>query len=130
MAAALRHTAIVDHVGKRERDEHSISWKDAKCDMVGAIPADITMEKRPQGRGYVQLEETEDSLWPDPEKRVTCHPSRVCRSFREYLTMKINIHFLFGYLNMTSHVAYAQNVESHVLNPMETQDDHPGVLIT
>jgi cobyrinic acid a,c-diamide synthase len=46
----------------------SIEWEHdgqhEKCNMVGAIDADIIMEKRPQGRGYVQLQETTDSLWP------------------------------------------------------------------
>jgi len=46
----------------------SIEWQhngdNKKCDMVGSIDADIIMEKRPQGRGYVQLEETKYSLWP------------------------------------------------------------------
>ncbi len=32
--------------------------------MVGSIDADIIMEKKPQGRGYVQLQETENSPWP------------------------------------------------------------------
>ena len=35
-----------------------------KCAMVGVINTDIIMEKKPQGRGYVQLQETENSLWP------------------------------------------------------------------
>ena len=42
----------------------SIIWNEKKCKMVGVIPADIIMEKKPQGRGYVQLRETEDSPWP------------------------------------------------------------------
>lgn len=46
----------------------SIEWRrdghTEKCDMVGSIDADIIMEKRPQGRGYVQLEETIHTLWP------------------------------------------------------------------
>jgi len=46
----------------------SIEWShdghDDKCAMVGSIDADIIMEKRPQGRGYVQLQETEHSPWP------------------------------------------------------------------
>ena len=46
----------------------SIEWAHdgytEKCDMVGSIDADIIMEKRPQGRGYVQLTETKNSLWP------------------------------------------------------------------
>jgi cobyrinic acid a,c-diamide synthase len=43
----------------------SIQWENQQAEMVGAIDADIIMEKRPQGRGYVQLKETEHSLWPD-----------------------------------------------------------------
>ena len=44
----------------------SIQWNDENCEMVGCIDTDIIMEKRPQGRGYVQLQETESSLWPRP----------------------------------------------------------------
>lgn len=43
----------------------SIKWRDEQLDMVGAIPADCKMHERPQGRGYVQLQETDNSLWPD-----------------------------------------------------------------
>ena len=42
----------------------SIEWRKEKHDMVGAIPADIVMERKPQGRGYVQLRETENGIWP------------------------------------------------------------------
>lgn len=42
----------------------SIEWQHEKHDMVGAIPADIVMESKPQGRGYVQLRETADGIWP------------------------------------------------------------------
>ncbi len=45
----------------------SIQWNKEKCQMVGCINTDIIMEKRPQGRGYVQLQETENSLWPKPQ---------------------------------------------------------------
>jgi len=45
----------------------SIEWsqhgKTEKCAMVGSIDTDIIMEKRPQGRGYVQLQETDDHPW-------------------------------------------------------------------
>jgi len=44
----------------------TIQWNNETCEMVGCIDTDIIMEKRPQGRGYVQLEETENSLWPKP----------------------------------------------------------------
>ncbi len=42
----------------------SIQWNKETCQMVGCIDADIIMEKTPQGRGYVQLQETENSPWP------------------------------------------------------------------
>jgi cobyrinic acid a,c-diamide synthase len=42
----------------------NISWKDKKAEMVGAIPADVMMNEKPQGRGYVQLEVSDDFNWP------------------------------------------------------------------
>ena len=42
----------------------SLSWHGRRCEMVGAIQADVIMHERPQGRGYVLLEETGDSPWP------------------------------------------------------------------
>ena len=41
----------------------SINWHGKESKMVGAIPADIIMNERPQGRGYVLLEQTKDVLW-------------------------------------------------------------------
>jgi cobyrinic acid a,c-diamide synthase len=54
----------------------SISWKGKTCSMVGAIPGDIVMHERPQGRGYVRLQETADAPWPDEEdspKEIAAH---------------------------------------------------------
>lgn len=52
----------------------SIEWDHGdyteKHNMVGSIDADIVMEKRPQGRGYVQLQETENSLWPSAADNI------------------------------------------------------------
>jgi len=42
----------------------SIQWNKEVCQMVGCIDTDIIMEKTPQGRGYVQLQETATSPWP------------------------------------------------------------------
>ena len=42
----------------------SIQWHSKKFDMVGAAPCDVIVEDRPQGRGYVVIEETGKSLWP------------------------------------------------------------------
>jgi cobyrinic acid a,c-diamide synthase len=41
-----------------------IQWRDQNFAMVGAVPGDIVVEDRPQGRGYVLLEETGDDSWP------------------------------------------------------------------
>jgi cobyrinic acid a,c-diamide synthase len=42
----------------------SIQWHSKKFDMVGVAPGDVIVEDRPQGRGYVMIEETGKSLWP------------------------------------------------------------------
>ena len=41
-----------------------IQWHDEHADMVGFVPADIVMGERPQGRGYMLLEQTSDHPWP------------------------------------------------------------------
>ena len=41
----------------------SINWQGKKSQMVSVIPADIIMNERPQGRGYVSLKQTKDALW-------------------------------------------------------------------
>ncbi len=53
----------------------SIRWNKEVCQMVGCIDADIIMEKTPQGRGYVQLEETENSPWPQTTTLSTTSPA-------------------------------------------------------
>lgn len=42
----------------------SLSWNGRRCEMAGVIPGDVAMHERPQGRGYVRLEETADAPWP------------------------------------------------------------------
>jgi cobyrinic acid a,c-diamide synthase len=41
----------------------SIQWGGEYRDMCGVIPADVVVERRPQGRGYVVLEETGAGPW-------------------------------------------------------------------
>jgi len=43
----------------------SITWKDQRAQMVGAIPGDVLMHARPVGRGYVRVEETGEFPWQD-----------------------------------------------------------------
>jgi len=42
----------------------SLSWKGRSAEMVGVIPAAAVMRERPEGRGYIQLQETEQAPWP------------------------------------------------------------------
>ena len=42
----------------------SITWRGQRFEMVGAIPADVLMEERPVGRGYVRLKDTGRGPWP------------------------------------------------------------------
>lgn len=40
-----------------------LTWKDTSYQMVGALPFDTVMQERPQGRGYVRMQETGANLW-------------------------------------------------------------------
>jgi len=42
----------------------SIAWQGRSAEMVGVIPAAAVMRERPQGRGYIKLQETEHAPWP------------------------------------------------------------------
>lgn len=41
-----------------------ITWGDSSGEMVGALPVDTRMYAKPQGRGYVRLQETGKGPWP------------------------------------------------------------------
>jgi cobyrinic acid a,c-diamide synthase len=49
----------------------NIQWRGESADMVGAVPADVIVGKRPQGRGYMLLEETGKGPWPRSTVRDT-----------------------------------------------------------
>jgi len=52
----------------------SIHWQGKEAQMVGAINADIEMNERPQGRGYVSLQQTHNTLWPmRSDKNIYAH---------------------------------------------------------
>jgi len=79
----------------------SISWHGKHYPMVGAIPADSEMCKKPQGRGYVRLKET-NPLWPvnDPskaEKEFCAHEFHYSR----LINIDNNIHFAYKVLRGT-----------------------------
>ncbi|MCL4112372.1 UNVERIFIED_CONTAM: hypothetical protein GTU68_007210 [Idotea baltica] len=64
----------------------SIHWKKQSADMVGIIPAKSIMNQKPQGRGYVRLEETESMPWDSIQK------SKQSSGLDENTTITINAH--------------------------------------
>ncbi|MDE2578873.1 MAG: cobyrinate a,c-diamide synthase [Hyphomicrobiales bacterium] len=51
----------------------SIEWDGKRHEMVGVVPADTRMEKRPQGRGLVKLEETDAAPWGRVDNEIRAH---------------------------------------------------------
>ncbi len=51
----------------------SISWRQGRFEMVGAIAADAVMSERPAGHGYVRLRETGRGPWPDARPQFDAH---------------------------------------------------------
>lgn len=53
----------------------SLIWNGQQAPMVGIIPGDAVMHAKPQGRGYVQLQETADMPWAggDPSRIIQAH---------------------------------------------------------
>ena len=50
-----------------------IEWNGRRAGMVGVIPADIVVHRRPVGRGYVHLRETGRGPWPHPSHAALIH---------------------------------------------------------
>jgi cobyrinic acid a,c-diamide synthase len=76
----------------------SIEWHNQKHNMVGAIPADIVMESRPQGRGYVQLRETAQGIWPSSnEQAIAAHEFHYSR----FINLPKDARFAFQVLRGT-----------------------------
>ena len=55
----------------------SLTWQGKTSEMVGVIGADTVMHSRPQGRGYIRLEETTNHPWstfePKPDNEIAGH---------------------------------------------------------
>ena len=76
----------------------SITWKNERREMVGAIDGDIVMEDRPQGRGYAQLQENPQGLWPSPGGDVIpCHEFHYSR----FINLDKNARFAYRVLRGT-----------------------------
>ncbi len=51
----------------------SITWNDTQYTMAGIIQGDIVMHKKPQGRGYIQLQESAQHPWKGTHEGKTIH---------------------------------------------------------
>jgi len=65
----------------------SIRWRGETRTMAGAVPADVIVGNRPQGRGYMVLEESGRSPWPvssadQSSTNFTMLASKTCRATR------------------------------------------------
>ncbi|MBF0340181.1 MAG: cobyrinate a,c-diamide synthase [Magnetococcales bacterium] len=59
-----------------------IHWGERRARMIGALPVDVRVEKRPVGYGYMRIEGSGEGAWPAAGIPVTCHEfhhSRVIR---------------------------------------------------
>ncbi len=55
----------------------SVTWHGENKEMVGAIPADVVMQEKPAGRGYVKLRRTINHPWNtskgNPDDEISAH---------------------------------------------------------
>lgn len=72
----------------------SLSWRGEVAQMVGVIPGDIVMHEKPVGRGYVQLREVANELWPAATVPDTIHAHEFHYSSLENFEGKP--HFAYG----------------------------------
>ncbi|MEO5339101.1 MAG: cobyrinate a,c-diamide synthase [Magnetococcus sp. MYC-9] len=50
-----------------------LHWQGHTVPMVGALPIEVSMGRRPQGYGYMEVEGCREGLWPGLGQRVPCH---------------------------------------------------------
>ncbi|MEO5347522.1 MAG: cobyrinate a,c-diamide synthase [Magnetococcus sp. YQC-9] len=59
-----------------------ITWGERQAEMIGALPIEVTVEKRPVGYGYMRIVGSERLAWPGSGVEIPCHEfhhSRVTR---------------------------------------------------
>ena len=93
----------------------SIQWRSEKRDMVGAVPGDVIVDDRPQGRGYVVLKETGKGLWP-PE---SAGPSSACAGISAHEFHYARLENLTDDLEYAFRVIRGNGIDGH----------HDGLLI-
>lgn len=103
----------------------AIVWQGKRHEMVGLIAADTVMYDRPQGRGYIRLNPSEDYPWPLAESRTVSahefHYSRLEGLEGEYsYAYKVERgtgidgqHDGLRYKNLMACYAHIRNTEAH-----------------
>jgi cobyrinic acid a,c-diamide synthase len=73
--AVVRGLPVYAECGGLMYLSRSIRWGDDFGEMVGAIPGDVIMHKKPKGRGLVVLEVTKNNPWLDDlnARRIPAH---------------------------------------------------------
>jgi len=92
-----------------------IRWHDETFAMTGVVPGDIVVGDRPQGRGYVVLEETGKCLWPSAPHGRSGSPTDIAAHEFHYA----------GLENLSNRVDYAYRVKrGHGID-----GNHDGLLL-
>ncbi|MBF0176909.1 MAG: cobyrinate a,c-diamide synthase [Magnetococcales bacterium] len=71
--AAARGMPIYAECGGLMVLAETLRWDNQGVHMAGLLPIEVTMEKRPQGYGYMEIEGTGETTWPPPGETVRCH---------------------------------------------------------
>ncbi|NNG13901.1 MAG: hydrogenobyrinic acid a,c-diamide synthase (glutamine-hydrolyzing) [Gammaproteobacteria bacterium] len=79
----------------------SIHWDADEHEMVGVIPGNIQMHEKPQGRGYVRIQEVDDFIWPTAEKSTEHQAHEFHYSSLENFTP--NAEYRFAYEVLRGH---------------------------
>lgn len=104
----------------------TVSWGENHHDMVGIIPGDCIMHKKPVGRGYARIRETEAMPWPGSDPTVEQHAHEFHYSSLENLpadlifayTMSRGVginqqHDGFVYRNLLANYVHLRSVSSN-----------------
>ena len=108
----------------------SLTWKGKTAKMVGALPADAIMHQHPQGRGYVQLNETQAMPWSTTINSIN-KPSTNAHEFHYSSLENLENNLKFAYRVLRGHgingkddgIIY-RNVFASYAHLRDVQDNH------
>ena len=65
-----------------------INWCGKSAEVVGAVPADIEVGERPQGRGYMRLRESGSNSWPQAKQNTASEANDIPAHEFHYARLK------------------------------------------